>query len=83
MDKITSDVRHKQWLDIIHACNANGLTRKAWCELHIPENRNASSATSEQRSAPNRMNNYNAIMMAGSYLVHSSPDDRSVQPVGG
>lgn len=52
-------------------------------ELHIPENRNASSATSEQRSAPNRMNNYNAIMMAGSYLVHSSPDDRSVQPVGG
>jgi len=21
MDKITSDVRHKQWLDIIHACN--------------------------------------------------------------
>ena len=51
--------------------------------MHIPENRNASSATSEQRSAPNRMNNYNAIMMAGSYLVHSSPDDRSVQPVGG
>ncbi len=32
MDKITSDVRHKQWLDIIHACNASGLTRKAWCE---------------------------------------------------
>ena len=29
MDKITSDVRHKQWLDIIHACNASGLTRKA------------------------------------------------------
>ena len=28
MDKITSDVRHKQWLDIIHACNASGLTRK-------------------------------------------------------
>ena len=33
--------------------------------MHIPENRNASSATSEQRSVPNRMNNYNAIMMAG------------------
>ncbi|MFN2939120.1 IS66 family insertion sequence element accessory protein TnpA [Lachnospiraceae bacterium YH-ros2226] len=32
MDKITSDVRHKQWLDIIHACNASGLTRTAWCE---------------------------------------------------
>ena len=32
MDKITSDVRHKQWLDIIHACNASGLTRKARCE---------------------------------------------------
>ena len=64
------------------------LAEIAHCEIrnlqvHIPENRNASSATSEQRSAPNRMNNYNAIMMAGSYLVHSSPDDRSVQPVGG
>ena len=32
MDKITSDVRHQRWLDIIHACNASGLTRKAWCE---------------------------------------------------
>ena len=50
--------------------------------LHIPENRNASSATSEQRSASNRMNNYIAIMMAGSYLAHSSPDGKRVQPVG-
>ena len=32
MDKITSDVRRQQWLDIIPACNASGLTRKAWCE---------------------------------------------------
>jgi len=32
MDKITSDIRHQQWLDIIHACNASGLTKKAWCE---------------------------------------------------
>ncbi|MGO5336619.1 IS66 family insertion sequence element accessory protein TnpA [Bilifractor sp. LCP19S3_H10] len=32
MDKITSDVRHQRWLDIIHACNASGLTRKVWCE---------------------------------------------------
>ena len=32
MDKITSDVRRQQWLDIIQACNASGLTKKAWCE---------------------------------------------------
>ena len=50
--------------------------------MHIPENRNASSATSEQRSASNRMNNYIAIMMAGSCLAHSSPDGKRVQPVG-
>lgn len=35
MDKITFDVRHKQWLDIIHACNASGLTRKAWYEQNF------------------------------------------------
>ena len=29
MDKITSDVRRQQWFDIIQACNANGLTKKA------------------------------------------------------
>ena len=28
MDKITSDVRRQQWLDIIQACNASGLTKK-------------------------------------------------------
>lgn len=28
MDKITSDVRRQQWLDIIYAYNASGLTRK-------------------------------------------------------
>lgn len=32
MDKITAEVRHQHWLDIIHACNASGLTKKAWCE---------------------------------------------------
>ena len=32
MDKITSDVCRQQWLDIIQACNASGLTKKAWCE---------------------------------------------------
>lgn len=32
MDKITSDVRRKQWLDIISACNASGLTKKDWCK---------------------------------------------------
>ena len=32
MDKITSNVRRSQWLDIIHACNTSGLTRKAWCK---------------------------------------------------
>ena len=32
MDKITSNVRRQQWLDIIQACNASGLTKKAWCE---------------------------------------------------
>ena len=32
MDKITSDVPRQQWLDIIQACNASGLTKKAWCE---------------------------------------------------
>ena len=32
MDKITSDVRRQQWLDIIQACNASGLTKKSWCE---------------------------------------------------
>ena len=32
MDKITSDVRRQQWLDIIQACNTSGLTKKAWCE---------------------------------------------------
>ena len=28
MDKITSDVRRQQWLDIVQACNASGLTKK-------------------------------------------------------
>ena len=28
MDKITSDVRRQQWLDIIQACNASGLTKR-------------------------------------------------------
>ena len=32
MDKTTSNVRRKQWLDTIQACNASGLTKKAWCE---------------------------------------------------
>ena len=32
MDKITSNVRRSQWIDIIHACNTNGHTKKAWCE---------------------------------------------------
>jgi len=32
MDKITSDVRRQQWLEIIQACNTSGLTKKAWCE---------------------------------------------------
>ena len=32
MDKITSDIRRQQWLDIIQACNASGLTKKAWCK---------------------------------------------------
>ena len=32
MDKIISDVRRQQWLDIIQACNASGLIKKAWCE---------------------------------------------------
>lgn len=31
MDKITSDVRHQQWLEIIKACNASGLSKKEWC----------------------------------------------------
>jgi transposase-like protein len=31
MDKITSDVRRQQWLDIITACNASGLTKEEWC----------------------------------------------------
>ncbi|MDD6547662.1 MAG: hypothetical protein PUF40_01880 [Blautia massiliensis] len=25
-------MRRQQWLDISQACNASGLTKKAWCE---------------------------------------------------
>lgn len=28
MDKITYDVHHQQWLDIIHACNASALQER-------------------------------------------------------
>lgn len=28
MDKITSDVCRRQWLDIIQACNASSLTKR-------------------------------------------------------
>lgn len=45
--------------------------------VHIPENWNASSAASEQRSAPNRMNYYTILRMAVSYPVRSFPDGMS------
>jgi hypothetical protein len=32
LDKVSTEVRHQQWLDIINACNASGLSRKDWCE---------------------------------------------------
>lgn len=32
MDQIITNVRRRKWLEIINACNASGLTRKAWCE---------------------------------------------------
>ncbi len=39
MDKITSNVRRSQWLDIIHACNTSGLTWKSAASsgLEIPK----------------------------------------------
>ena len=32
MDKVSTEVRRQQWLDIVNACNASGLSRKDWCE---------------------------------------------------
>ena len=31
MDKITHEVRLKQWTSIIHECRNSGMTARAWC----------------------------------------------------
>ena len=51
--------------------------------VHISENRNASSATPERRSASNGMNCYRNIRMDGSYPDHSFPNGMREQPSGG